>query len=253
MDDDQLLRYSRHIMLRGLDIEGQDRLRAARVLVVGLGGLGSPVALYLAAGGVGELLLADDDTVDLTNLQRQVLHDTASVGRRKTDSAMTRLAALNPEVSLTPVTERLHRETLPARLEGVDCVVDGSDNFATRFAVNAACVGAGVPLVSGAAIRMEGQLAVYRADRPDQPCYRCVFPEDGETGETCSETGVLAPLTGVVGSLMATETMKLLSGLGETLDSRLMTLDATTMQWRTLKLRRDPNCPVCGGRDVRAP
>lgn len=251
MDDDQLLRYSRHIMLQGLDIEGQERLRAARVLVVGLGGLGSPVALYLTAGGIGELLLADDDSVDLTNLQRQILHDTESLGRAKTDSAVTRLAALNPEVTLIPLARRLDEASLDELLPGVDCVVDGSDNFATRFAVNAACVRAGVPLVSGAVIRMEGQLGVYRNDLPDSPCYRCVFPDAGETGETCSETGVLGPLTGVIGSLLATETVKLLAGLGRTLDSRLMTLDAMTMQWRTLKLRRDPDCPVCGRRSAR--
>lgn len=249
MNDESLLRYSRHIMLDGLDIEGQERLLASRALIVGLGGLGSPAALYLAAAGVGTLLLADADEVELSNLQRQILHDTDSLGRSKVDSAQRRLNRLNPDVELIPLARTLTADNLPALVRDVDVVLDGSDNFATRFAVNAACVAARKPLISGAAIRLEGQLAVFRADLPDAPCYRCVFPEDAAAQEqTCSETGVLAPLTGVIGSLQAVEAVKLLAGVGETADSRLVALDARTLRWRDLRLRRDPECPVCGGR-----
>ncbi|WP_435103954.1 HesA/MoeB/ThiF family protein [Arhodomonas sp. AD133] len=248
MNDEQLLRYSRQIMLQGLDYEGQQRLLESSVLIVGLGGLGAPAALYLAAAGVGRLVLADFDRVELTNLQRQVIYDTDAVGTAKTDAAATRLRALNPDIEIETVAAPLDDSNLPALVAGVDAVADGCDNFATRFAVNRACVGAGRPLISAAVIRMEAQLAVYRADRADGPCYRCVFPDDGDEAETCSETGVLGPLTGVVGSLQAVETVKVLAGLGEPLDARLMTLDALTMQWRTLRLTRDPDCPVCGHR-----
>jgi adenylyltransferase/sulfurtransferase len=249
MDDQTLLRYSRHIMLDGLDIEGQQRLLDSRVLIVGLGGLGSPAALYLAASGVGTLLLADADDVELSNLQRQILHDTDAIGATKVDSAQCRLQRLNPDVRLVPVRQRLTADNLPELVHDVDVVLDGSDNFATRFAVNAACVAARRPLISGAAIRAEGQLAVFRNDRPGEPCYRCVFPEDAVAQEqTCSETGVLAPLTGVIGSLQAVEAVKLLSGLGTPADSRLLALDARSLRWRDIRLRRDPECPVCGRR-----
>jgi adenylyltransferase/sulfurtransferase len=246
MDDNQLLRYSRQIMLPGLDIEGQQRLLQSRALIVGLGGLGSPAALYLASAGVGRLLLADFDRVDLTNLQRQILHGTANVGELKTESAAARLRAINPDVELIPVEAALDDDNLADLVSQVDVVVEGSDNFLTRFAVNRACVANRVPLVSGAVIRMEGQLAVFRPDLDEEPCYRCVFPEAGEAEETCSETGVLGPLPGVIGSLQAVETLKLLTGLGTPLNSRLMTLNAMNMEWRTLRLRRDPECPVCG-------
>ncbi|MCS4504101.1 Molybdopterin-synthase adenylyltransferase [wastewater metagenome] len=247
MDDDQLLRYSRQIMLPGLDYEGQQRLLDASVLIVGLGGLGSPAALYLAAAGVGRLVLADFDRVALTNLQRQILYRSEDVGALKAEVARERLNALNPDVRVETVTDPLDDASLPDLVAGVDAVADGCDNFATRFAVNRACVAGGRPLVSAAVIRMEAQIAVYRSDRPGAPCYRCVFPETGEAAETCSETGVLGPLTGVVGSLQAVETVKLLAGLGEGLESRLLTLDAMRMRWRTLSLVRDPDCPVCGG------
>ncbi|WP_440996214.1 HesA/MoeB/ThiF family protein [Arhodomonas sp. SL1] len=247
MDDDQLLRYSRQIMLPGLDYEGQQRLLEASVLIVGLGGLGSPAALYLAAAGVGRLVLADHDRVELTNLQRQILYTSDDIGRPKTEAAAERLRALNPDVALETVTTPLGDDNLPALVAGVDAVADGCDNFATRFAVNRACVARRRPLISAAVIRMEGQLAVYRPDRPEAPCYRCVFAEAGGEAETCSETGVLGPLTGVLGSLQAVETVKCLTGLGEGLDSRLLTVDASTMRFRTLRLRRDPDCPICGG------
>lgn len=251
MNDEQLLRYSRQIMVPGLDLEGQERLLQSRVLMIGLGGLGSPASLYLAAAGVGHLQLADFDQVDLTNLQRQILHGTADIGRAKTDSAVERIRALNPEINAEAINERL----TPARLEelvaGVDVVVDGCDNFATRFAVNAACVAAGKPLVSGAVIGMDGQLAVFRPDL-DGPCYRCVFADTGEEAQSCSETGVLGPLTGVIGSLQAVETVKVLTGLGTPLNHRLMIVDALTQTWRRLNLQRDPACPVCSMAKSRA-
>lgn len=247
MNDSEFLRYSRQIMLPGFGIEGQERLRAARVLVVGLGGLGSPVALYLAAAGVGRLVLADFDAIDLSNLQRQILHTTERLGRPKADSARLSLAALNPGVELVTVKRSLSEETLPALLAEVDLVVDGSDNFATRFAVNAACFGAGVPLVSGAVIRMEGQVATY-SGRPGGPCYQCLYPRDGGLDETCSANGVLGPVVGIIGSIQATEAIKVLTGLGEPLFERLLLLDAAAMEYRSLRLRADPACPVCGGR-----
>jgi molybdopterin-synthase adenylyltransferase len=246
MDDDQLLRYSRQILLPGFGIEGQERLRAASVLVVGLGGLGSPVAMYLAAGGVGRLVLADFDAVDLSNLQRQLLHTTERIGMPKADSARIALAALNPEVRIETVKRSLTEETLPALVAEVDLVVDGSDNFATRFAVNAACFKAGRPLVSGAAIRMEGQVATFTG-QPGGPCYQCLYPRDGGLDETCSTTGVLAPVVGIIGSIQATEAIKVLTGLGEPLFGRLLLLDAGAMEWRSLRLRADPGCPICGG------
>jgi adenylyltransferase/sulfurtransferase len=244
MNDNQLLRYSRQIMLPGFGIEGQERLRAASVLVVGLGGLGSPVAMYLAAAGVGRLLLADFDAVDLSNLQRQILHTTERVGIPKADSACVTLAALNPEVELVRVKRSLSEETLPALVGEVDLVVDGSDNFATRFAVNAACTAAGKPLVSGAAIRMEGQVAVY-SGQPGGPCYQCLYPRDGTLDETCTANGILAPVVGIIGSVQATEAVKILAGIGEPLYGRLLLLDAAAMEWRSLRLPADPACPIC--------
>jgi adenylyltransferase/sulfurtransferase len=245
MNDEQLLRYSRQIMLPQIGIEGQERLLAARVLIVGLGGLGSPVAMYLAAAGVGTLVIADFDAVDLSNLQRQILHGMSQVGRSKVDSARRALAELNPEVRVEGWKGSIGPETLPGLLAQVDAVVDASDNFATRFAINEACVAAGVPLISGAAIRFEGQVSVFPGRRGG-PCYQCLYPRDGTVDETCSANGVLAPLVGIVGSIQATETLKVLAGVGETLAGRLLLLDALTMEIRTLRLRGDPGCPVCG-------
>lgn len=244
MKDEALLRYSRQIMVRGFDLEGQERLLDSRALIIGLGGLGSPASLYLAAAGVGTLILADNDVVDLTNLQRQILHGTQDVERPKTDSARQRLAALNDQIELITLNERLTAERLHELVATVDIVLDGSDNFATRFAVNAACVAASKPLVSAAVIGMDGQIGVFRPDL-DGPCYRCVFADTGEEAQSCSETGVLGPLTGVMGSLQAVEAVKVLSGLGEPLNSRLLVVDALTQTWRRMNLQRDPNCPVC--------
>ncbi|HJE69242.1 molybdopterin-synthase adenylyltransferase MoeB [Pseudomonas oryzihabitans] len=248
LSDGELLRYSRQILLAQVDIAGQLRLKDARVLIVGLGGLGSPVALYLAAAGVGELHLADFDQVDLSNLQRQVLHDESRIGQGKVDSALQRLAALNPEVRLVPLREALDADSLAARIAAVDLVLDCSDNFTTRAAVNAACVAAGRPLVSGAAIRLEGQLSVFDPRRADSPCYHCLYGEGSEAELSCSEAGVLGPVVGLVGSLQALEALKLLAGFGEPLVGRLLLVDAAGSRFRELRVRRDPGCPVCGAR-----
>ena len=245
MQDEQLLRYSRQILLPEFGVEAQDRLLAARVLIIGAGGLGSPVAMYLAAAGVGTLVIADPDVVDLSNLQRQLLHGQADIGRAKVDSARDRLAALNPETQVIALQERLEAAALRAQIDTVDLVIDASDNFATRYAVNAACVAARKPLVSGAAIRLEGQVAVFRPDLPDSPCYRCLYRDGTEVEQTCAENGVLAPIVGIVGSIQAMEAIKVLTGIGETLCGRLLIIDAKRMDIRTLKLKRDPTCPVC--------
>ncbi|WP_349571624.1 molybdopterin-synthase adenylyltransferase MoeB [Azotobacter salinestris] len=248
LSDQELLRYSRQILLPQIDVDGQLRLKQSRALIVGLGGLGSPVALYLAAAGVGELHLADFDSVDLTNLQRQVLHDTPGVGQSKVDSALARLAALNPEVALHPLRGALDADSLAAAVAAVDLVLDCSDNFATREAVNAACVTAGKPLVSGAAIRLEGQLSVFDPRSEGSPCYHCLYGHGSEAELTCSEAGVVGPLVGLVGSLQALEALKLLAGFGEPLVGRLLLVDALTSRFRELRVRRDPQCPVCGAR-----
>ena len=245
MNDAQLLRYSRQIMLPGFGIEGQQRLLDARVLVVGLGGLGSPVALYLAAAGVGHLLLADFDAVDLSNLQRQLLHSSAHVGRNKVDSAIETLRALNPDVRLEPVKGSLAGKALAELARRVDLIIDCSDNFSTRFAINTACFESGIPLVSGAAIRAEGQVSVF-SGRRDGPCYQCLYPSQGAAEETCARNGVLAPVVGIIGSIQATEAIKVLTGLGEPLFGRLLLLDALRMEWRSVRLTADPACPVCG-------
>nr|WP_269802922.1 molybdopterin-synthase adenylyltransferase MoeB [Pseudomonas uvaldensis] len=248
MNDQELLRYSRQILLQHVDIDGQVRLKQSRALIVGLGGLGAPVALYLAAAGVGELHLADFDTVDLTNLQRQIIHDTGSVGLSKVDSAMRRLAALNPEIGLVPHPTAMDEDSLAVAVGAVDVVLDCSDNFSTREAVNAACVAAGKPLVSGAAIRLEGQLSVFDPRRADSPCYHCLYGHGSEAELTCSEAGVLGPVVGVVGSLQALEALKLLAVFGEPLVGRLLLIDALGSRFRELRVKRDPGCSVCGDR-----
>lgn len=249
LNDQELLRYSRQILLQQIDVTGQLQLKQSRVLIVGLGGLGSPVALYLAAAGVGELHLADFDKVDLTNLQRQVIHDTQSLGVGKVDSAMARLRQLNPEVRLVAHPHALDTETLENAVSAVDVVLDCCDNFSTREAVNAACVAVGRPLVSGATIRLEGQLSVFDPRRAESPCYHCLYGHGSEAELTCSEAGVLGPLVGLVGSLQALEALKLLANFGEPLVGRLLLVDALGSRFRELKVRRDPGCPVCGGRD----
>lgn len=245
MDHDQLLRYSRQILLPDFSIEGQEKLLASRVLIIGVGGLGSPVAMYLAAAGVGHLVLVDDDCVELSNLQRQVAHGTDDIGRPKVDSARDTLRRLNPHVRVSSHHARLHGDALLNEVREADLVVDASDNFASRFALNDACVQTRTPLVSGAAIRMEGQVAVFRSDRDDGPCYRCLYKDEGELDQSCSENGVLAPLVGIIGSIQAMETIKVLTGLGQSLDGRLLLFDGRDMDWRTLKLRKDPHCPTC--------
>jgi len=247
MDDRQLLRYSRHILLPQIGIEGQERLRRARVLVIGLGGLGSPVAMYLAASGVGTLALSDADQVDLTNLQRQIVHTSEAVGSPKTESAARTLRALNPDVELVLLERRLDERELSEQVRLADVVVDGSDNYETRFAVNRACVAARTPLVSGAVVRFEGQVTVFEPARAESPCYRCLYHESDEPPEPCAQFGVLAPATGIIGSIQAAEVLKLLMGVGTPLTGRLLLLDVLTMEWREMRLRRDPACPVCGG------
>ena len=248
LNDDELLRYSRQILLPQIDVAGQLKLKASRVLIVGLGGLGSPVALYLAAAGVGELHLADFDTVDLTNLQRQVLHDSRQIGVSKVDSAIARLTAINPQIRLLPHRTALDEDSLAAAVAAVDLVLDCSDNFTTREAVNAACVAAGKPLVSGAAIRLEGQLAVFDPRDATSPCYHCLYGHGSEAELTCSEAGVVGPLVGLVGSLQALEALKLLAGFGEPLVGRLLLIDALGSRFRELRVKRDAACSVCAGR-----
>ena len=249
MNDDQLLRYSRHILLPQIGIDGQERILAARALVVGAGGLGSPVALFLATAGLGRITLCDGDAVDLTNLQRQIAHRMATVGVNKAESARMTLAALNPDVRVDVVPERVAGERLAALVAEHDVVLDCSDNFATRHAVNRACVAARVPLVSGAAVRFDGQVAVFDPRRPDGACYQCLFPEDAESEDVrCAVMGVFAPLVGVVGSLQAAEALKLVAGAGETIANRLLLYDALAAEWRSVRLTRDPACPVCGPR-----
>lgn len=245
MNDEQLLRYSRHLMLNGFDVAGQEALLAARVLVVGLGGLGSPASMYLAAAGVGTLVLADDDVVEVSNLQRQIAHKTASIGQRKTSSARQTLLELNPSISVETVEGRLEGGALDELVGGCSAVLDCSDNFNTRFALNAGCQRHRVPLVSGAAIRTEAQLSVFDARDPAAPCYRCLYQEGVDADLSCSESGVLSPLVGMVGSMQALECIKVLSGFGKPLVGRLLLIDAATMQIRTLTLQKNPECPVC--------
>lgn len=247
MTDDELLRYSRQILLPDFDIQGQERLRRSRVLLVGLGGLGSAAALYLAAAGVGQLTLVDFDRVDLSNLQRQIIHRTADIGRLKVESARDALLALNALVDVVAVPKTLDDMELLQQAQRADVVVDASDNLPTRLAINAACVRAGTPLVSGAAIRLEGQVLVWRPNG-EGACYRCLYRDPDINAETCAQTGVLAPVVGVIGSLQAVEAIKVLTDIGETLHGRLLLLDAARMEWRILKAGRWPECPVCGDR-----
>ncbi|MCU7891454.1 MAG: molybdopterin-synthase adenylyltransferase MoeB [Candidatus Thiodiazotropha sp. (ex Ustalcina ferruginea)] len=244
MNDDQLLRYSRQIMLPSIGIEGQQKLLDARILIIGLGGLGSPAAMYLAAAGVGTLVLVDFDQVDLTNLQRQIVHTTERIGQLKVESARESLLALNPECTIETISKQLDEVQLVTQVKKADLVLDGTDNFATRFAINKACYTHQTPLVSGAAIRMEGQVSVFTG-QPGGPCYHCLYPDEGEMDETCSANGVLAPLVGVIGSIQAIEAIKQLTGVGKTLKGRLLLMDALQMEWRTLRLMSDPACPIC--------
>ncbi len=248
MTDDDLLRYSRHILLDDIGIEGQERLLAAHALVIGAGGLGSPVALYLATAGVGRITLVDHDTVDLTNLQRQIAHSVARVGQPKVTSARSAMLAINPGVDVRCVQARADEAFLQEAVAQADVVLDCSDNFRTRQAVNAACVKLRKPLVSGAAIGFDGQISVYDSRSAQQPCYACLFPPDTTLEEVrCATMGVFAPLVGIIGSMQAAEALKLLVGTGESLAGRLLLLDARSMRWDDIRLPRQANCPVCGG------
>ncbi len=249
MNDDQLLRYSRHILLDAIGVEGQQRLLDSHALVIGAGGLGSPVALYLGTAGVGRITLVDHDTVDLTNLQRQIAHNLARVGQPKAESARQTLAAINPDVQVRPVVQRADATWLARAVAEADVVLDCSDNFQTRQAVNAACVAAGKPLVSGAAIGFDGQISVYDTRQADAPCYACVFPPEARVEEVrCATMGVFAPLVGIIGSMQAAEALKLLTGVGSSLAGRLQMLDARNMEWTEIRLPRQGDCPVCAGR-----
>ncbi|MDR2926026.1 MAG: molybdopterin-synthase adenylyltransferase MoeB [Azoarcus sp.] len=247
MDDNQLNRYSRHILLDELGIAGQERILQSHVLVIGAGGLGSPASMYLASAGVGTLTLADHDTVDATNLQRQILHTEARIGQPKADSGAQTLAQINPSVRVVTLAERLEGEALDARVAAADVVLDCTDNFATRYAINLACARNKTPLVSGAAVRFGGQVSVFDFSRPDAPCYHCLFP-DGQpvAEERCAVTGVFAPLTGIVGSLQAAEALKLIARMGSPLVGRLLLVDALSLTFRTVTFGKDPGCPVCG-------
>jgi len=245
MNDDQLLRYSRQILLPQIDIIGQQKILASHVLVIGLGGLGSPVVMYLAAAGVGQLTLVDDDVVEISNLQRQIIHNEADIGRLKVESAAETVTAINSDCQLEIITTRLDKAALERAVEEADVVVDCSDNFATRFLLNEVTQAYKTPLVSGAAIRMEGQVTVYDSRQSGSACYRCIYQEEGELQQTCSESGVLSPLLGIIGSVQAVETIKLIAGIGETLSGRLLIFDALSMSWQEMKLRQDPTCPVC--------
>ena len=246
MTDDQLLRYSRHILLPQIGIEGQEALLAGHALVIGAGGLGSPAALYLATAGVGRITLADDDQVDLTNLQRQILHRNASVGMPKAESARRTIAEYNPEINVIALASRAEGTLLDELVATADVVLDCCDNFATRHALNRACVRLKKPLVSGAAIRFDGQVSVFDLRLPDAPCYHCLFPEAQDLEETrCAVMGVFAPLTGIIGAVQAAEALKLLAGIGQSLNGRLLLLDGLTMEWRQVRLKKDSTCPVC--------
>ncbi len=247
MTDDQLLRYSRHILLDEIGVEGQRKLLASHALVVGAGGLGSPVALYLGSAGVGHITLVDDDVVDLTNLQRQIAHSMAQMGQPKVESAAQAIAALNPDVRVTCIQARADAARLHSLVADADVVLDCCDNFATRQAVNAACMAHGKPLVSGAAVRFDGQLAVFDPRDSASPCYACVFPPESPPEETrCATLGVFAPVVGIIGSLQAAEALKLICGAGRTATGRLLMLDGRTLQFTEMGLPRDPACPVCG-------
>lgn len=253
MNDDQLLRYARHLMLDAIGIEGQEKLLASSVLILGLGGLGSPAAAYLASAGIGRLVLVDDDQVELSNLQRQIIHTTGRIGQSKAESARAAIADINPGCTVQTVVERVDVVRLGQLLSQVDIVVDCTDNFQTRQAINAVCVEQSKPFVSAAAIRFSGQVTVFDTRHPESPCYACAFPpSDNLQPDNCATMGVFAPLVGIIGSIEAAETIKTLLGAGENLQGRLMMLDALAMQWHTLQLERNPDCPVCARRGNEA-
>lgn len=244
LSDNQLLRYSRQIMLPSVDVAGQMRLLDSRILILGVGGLGAPVAMYLAASGIGQLVLVDYDRVELSNLQRQIIHDTDSIGKPKVESAKARINKINPDITTTLIAHKLTGSELTQQVELADVVIDGTDNFESRFLINQICVDTKTPLVSGAVIRMEGQISTY-VPGSNNCCYRCLYQDSEEEMETCSENGILAPVAGIIGSIQATEAIKVLLGMKGILLNRLLLLDASTMEWRTIKIKKDPACPVC--------
>lgn len=246
MKDEQLLRYSRQIMLPEMEVAGQQKLIEATVLIVGMGGLGCPAAMYLAAAGVGHLIIADDDVVEVTNLQRQVAHSQANIGEPKVVSAQQTLLGLNPDLKITALQQRLVGDALSDAVQKADLVVDACDNFSTRFAINRSCIEHGRPLVSGAAIRMEGQVAVFDSRDAESPCYQCLYSEGDDEDASCSQNGVMAPLVGIIGAVQAMEAIKLLCGIGKSLTGRLLLLDASTLEWREMRLPRDAACKACG-------
>jgi molybdopterin-synthase adenylyltransferase len=247
MNDTQLLRYSRHILLPDIGITGQQKLLDSKVLIIGLGGLGSPVAMYLASSGVGHLDICDDDTVDISNLQRQIIHQSDKLGQTKVSSAREQLLALNPDIQITGFEQRLTEAQLRVAVAEADVVVDCTDNLAVRLQINRAAVMTRTPLVMGAAIRMEGQVSVFTNNSPETPCYHCIYGQAQEIQETCTQSGVLSPLVGVIGSMQALETLKLLLNLGENLGGKLLLFDALAMEWQTIKLKKHPQCAVCSG------
>lgn len=245
-NDEQLLHYSRQIMLPNFGIEGQQRLQDAHVVIMGVGGLGSPAAMYLAAAGVGNLTLVDFDSVEHSNLQRQIVHNVDSIGESKVSSARKTLLRINPEITITTINKQLTLDELGTLIEDTDCLIDATDNFDTRFLINRACVSKQIPLVSAAAIQYEGQISVFDFTKQDSACYACLYSEGGEENTNCSDNGILAPVVGILGSMQALESIKLICDIGETLTNRLLIFDALGLQWRTMKLKKDPNCPVCG-------
>jgi adenylyltransferase/sulfurtransferase len=244
-NDQQLLHYSRQIMLPHFGIEGQQRLHDAHVVIMGVGGLGSPAAMYLAAAGVGILTLVDFDTVDNSNLQRQIVHTIDSVGESKVSSAKNTLLKINPETTIHCIDQRLTQDALEALIAETSCVIDATDNFASRFLINRACVSRKVALVSAAAIQFEGQISVFDLRKEDSACYACLYAETGEENTNCSDNGILAPVVGILGSMQALEAIKVICGIGDTLQNRLLIFDALSMQWRTMRLKKDPGCAVC--------
>jgi len=246
MNDHELLRYSKQIMLSQIDIDGQQKINDSTILIIGMGGLGSPTALYLAASGVGHIVIADFDQVELSNLQRQIIHSTSDIGDDKVNSAKTKLLELNPNITVTVANEIMHSDNLASLIKDVDIVLDGTDNFESRFEINKACVECHKPLISAAVIRFEGQISVFKGYEVDQPCYQCLYPEQGDGSESCVENGVLAPVAGLVGTIQALQAIKVLLGIGEQLCGELLLIDGLDLSFRKVKIVKEPECPICG-------
>ena len=246
MNDHELLRYSKQIMLPQIDIEGQQKINDSKILIIGMGGLGSPTALYLAAAGVGHIVIADFDQVELSNLQRQIIHNTSDIGDDKVNSAKAKLLELNPNITVTVANEIMHSDNLASLIKDVDIVLDGTDNFESRFEINKACVECHKPLISAAVIRFEGQISVFKGYEVDQPCYQCLYSEQGDGRESCVENGVLAPVAGLVGTIQALQAIKVLLGLGEQLCGELLLIDGLDLSFRKVKIVKDSECPICG-------